>query len=121
MHVNPYQTYRQTQVETVSPQQLVIMLYNGAIKFLKLAQSGLEENNIEKSHTNNIKAQDIIFELMSALDFSQGDVAGSLFQLYDYMRRRLVEANLKKEKESLTEVEAMLTELRDTWMQALGS
>jgi flagellar protein FliS len=109
----------QTQVDTVSPQQLVIMLYNGAIKFLKMAQAGLDESNIEKCHQNNIKAQDIIFELMSSLDLNQGDVAANLYLLYDYMHRRLLQANLKKEKQPLEEVEAMMTELRDTWSQAL--
>ena len=121
MLANPHRTYMQNQVDTVSPQQLVIMLYSGAIKFLRLAATGLEENSMEKCHTNNLKAQDIIIELMSSLDMEQGDVAGSLYLLYDYMHRRLLDANIKKEKQPLTEVEAMLTELRDTWMQAARS
>lgn len=118
MLANPHRTYKQNQVDTVSPQQLVIMLYSGAIKFLRLAKAGLCEKDIEKCHTNNVKAQDIIVELMCALDMNQGDVAENLYLLYDYMQSRLIEANLKKEKQPLEEVEAMLTELRDTWMQA---
>ncbi|EEG76536.1 flagellar export chaperone FliS [Dethiobacter alkaliphilus] len=119
MLANPYQKYKQNQVETSSPQQLIIMLYNGAIKFLKLAQMGITEQSIEKAHTNIIKTQDIINELMASLDMNQGEVASHLYSLYDYMNSRLLEANLKKDTQILSEVENMLTELRDSWVQAL--
>lgn len=119
MVVNPHQLYKQNQVETVSPAQLILMLYNGAIKFIKIARCGLEEKNTEKSHTAIIKVQDIIFELMACLDHGQGEVAGNLYALYDYMNSRLLTANIKKDMEPLCEVEKMLTELRDTWCSAM--
>lgn len=120
MLANPYNTYKKNQVETATPQQLVAMLYNGALKFLRLAQAGLDEKNLEKAHVNNVKVQDILTELMSTLDMSQGDVAVHLYQLYDYMQQQLLDANLKKQKEPLAAVEAMLTDLRDTWQQAMA-
>lgn len=120
MLANPYRTYFHTQVETASALKLVIMLYNAAIKALKLAQIGLKEGNLAQSHNNNIKAQDILFELMNALDANQGEMAESLYLLYDYMHRRLVTANLKKDGEPLAEVEELLVDLRDTWLQAFN-
>jgi flagellar protein FliS len=117
--VNPHLLYKQNQVDTVSPAQLILMLYNGAIKFIKIARCGLEEKNAEKSHTAIVKVQDIIFELMACLDHRQGEVAGNLYTLYDYMNSRLLAANIKKDPEPLHEVEKMLTELRDTWCSAM--
>lgn len=121
MLANPYQRYKHNQVETVSPQQLIIMLYNGAIRFLKLAQAGLDENDIDKCHTNIIKTQDIVFELMNTLDMNQGEISGQLYLLYDYMLTRLLDGNLKKDKQPLAEVEGMLAQLRDTWAEAIRS
>ena len=118
MLANPYQKYQQNQVETVSPQQLVLMLYDGALRFLKLARSGIYQQNIEQSHNNIIKTQNILSELMSTLDMNQGEIAQNLFSLYDYMYQRLLDANLKKDCTPLNEVEALLSELRDTWAEA---
>jgi len=120
MLANPYRTYLHTQVETASNLKLIIMLYNAAIKFTKLAQIGLAENKLEQSHINNVKTQDILFELMNALDPNQGEMADSLYLLYDYLQQRLVTANLKKEAAPLAEVEKMLVDLRDTWLQAFN-
>ncbi|NLZ38522.1 MAG: flagellar export chaperone FliS [Firmicutes bacterium] len=116
---NPYQQYQQNMVKTASPAKLVLMLYNGALKFLKQAQTALGEKNIEECHRNIIKVQDIITELMLNLDLSQGTIAQNLYQLYDYMHRRLVEANLKKTREPLLEVERLLQELKDSWSEAI--
>jgi len=120
MLANPYRTYLHTQVETASNLKLIIMLYNAAIKFTKLAQISLAENKLEQSHINNIKTQDILFELMNALDPNQGEVADSLYLLYDYLHQHLVAANLKKEAAPLVEVEKLLVDLRDTWLQAFN-
>ncbi len=120
MLANPYRTYLHTQIETASGLKLIIMLYNAAIKFTKLAQLSLAENKLEQSHINNIKTQDILFELMNSLDPNQGEMSDSLYLLYDYMQQRLVTANLKKEAAPLTEVESLLVDLRDTWLQAFN-
>ncbi|MBS4009029.1 MAG: flagellar export chaperone FliS [Clostridium sp.] len=120
MLANPYRTYLHTQIETASGLKLIIMLYNAAIKFTKLAQLSLAENKLEQSHINNIKTQDILFELMNSLDPNQGEMSDSLYLLYDYMQQRLVTANLKKEAAPLAEVESLLVDLRDTWLQAFN-
>src|SRR5690554_2095441 len=112
---NPYQKYQKNMVETVTPAQLVLMLYNGAIRFIKQAQMGLEEEKLEVCHQNILKAQDILTELMTTLDLEQGDIARNLYRLYDYMYHRLVDANIKKDAELLSEVQLLLSELRDTW------
>lgn len=118
MLTNPYQAYQQSMVGTVSPEQLVLMLYNGSLRFLKQAQKGMKQHNIEQTHINLIKAQNIISELMMNLDMSQGQIAANLHALYDYMHRRLLDANIKKDMAPLEEVAGMLTELRDTWKTA---
>jgi flagellar protein FliS len=115
---NPYQQYRQNTVNTSTPQELTLMLYNGLLKFLKLAQQGIEEKNIEKANNNIIKSQDIIIEFMSTLDM-QYEISNGLYMLYDYMNRRLLEANIKKDKLIVEEVIGYAEELRDTWAQAM--
>ena len=112
---NAYQT---NQVTTASPKKLLIMLYDGAIKNLRLAELSLEEKNIENVNKYLKKAQDIITEFMTTLNFEDGgDVAGNLYQLYEYMNRRLIRANIDKDTEPIKEVRKYLEELRDTWTQ----
>ncbi|CAG9621441.1 flagellar export chaperone FliS [Sutcliffiella rhizosphaerae] len=115
---NPYQAYQQNSVNTATPGELTLMLYNGSLKFMKLAKKGIEENNIELKNTNLIKAQNIIQELMVTLDVSQ-DVGKSMMSLYDYMNRRLIEANLKNDQSIIEEIEIHMTEFRDTWKQVI--
>ena len=115
---NPYQQYQQNVVNTSTPQELTLMLFNGLVKFLKLSIQGLEEKSIEKANNNIIRAQDIIAEFMNTLDMNY-DVSHNLMSLYDYMRRRLEEANMKKDKAIAEEVLGYAEELRDTWGQAM--
>lgn len=113
-----YQVYQQNQVFTASQEKLVTMLYDGALRFINLAKQGIEEKNLEKANENFIKAQRILAELMGNLDRSVGEVAENLFSLYEYMHRRLVEANVKKDGKIAQEVYELLKDLRDTWVQA---
>jgi len=115
---NPYQQYQQNTVNTSTPQELTLMLYNGLVRFLKLACQGVEEADIEKANNNIIKSQNIILEFMSTLDM-QYEMSEELFLLYEYMNRRLLEANMKKDKLILEEVTVYAEELRDTWAQAM--
>lgn len=115
---NPYQQYQQNTVNTSTPQELTLMLYNGLVRFLKLANQGIEEKNIEKANNFIIRSQDIILEFMSTLDM-QYEVSNGLYLLYDYMNRRLVEANIKKDKAIVEEIIGYAEELRDTWAQAM--
>ncbi|HRS21558.1 MAG TPA: flagellar export chaperone FliS, partial [Clostridia bacterium] len=113
---NLYQQYKQNTVNTSTPQELTLMLYNGLVRFLKLACQGIEEEDIEKANNNIIKSQNIIIEFMSTLDM-QYEISEELFSLYEYMNRRLLEANIKKDKQILEEVTGYAEELRDTWAQ----
>ncbi len=115
---NPYQQYQQNTVNTSTPQELTLMLYNGLIRFLKLAYQGIEEKDIEKANNNLIKSQNIITEFICSLD-TQYEISHSLLSIYEYMNRRLVEANLKKDKAIVEEITGYAEELRDTWMQAI--
>lgn len=113
-----FQQYQNNMVKTASPQELTLMLYNGLIKFLNLAKLGIEEKSIEKANNNILRAQDIIVEFMSTLDMDY-EVSKGLMSLYDYMNRRLVQANIKKDKAIVEEVLGFAEELRDTWAQAM--
>ncbi|MFS8544380.1 MAG: flagellar export chaperone FliS [Limnochordales bacterium] len=111
------QQYRATQVQTANPVNLVVMLYDGAIRFVRQGIAAIEQAKVEEAHRNLIRAQDILAELERALDPRAGEIAANLEQLYDYMQRRLMEANLRKDAAPLQEVIGLLTELRDAWQQ----
>ncbi len=115
--MNPY---LKNQIETSSPEQILILLYDGAIKFLNQAKIGIQNKDIELTHNNLIKAQNIISELRDTLDMEiGGELANNLYSLYNYFNRRLVQANIKKEIEPVDEVLEHLRGLRDTWKQAI--
>ncbi|MEK6268256.1 MAG: flagellar export chaperone FliS [Planococcus sp. (in: firmicutes)] len=117
--INPYQTYQQNSVMTASPQELTLMLYNGCLKFMKLAKRAMADNKIEEKNTNIIKAQNIIQELRSTLK-SDIEMSAGLEQMYEYMYNRLVEANMKNDVAALEEVETLMTDIRNTWKQAMA-
>lgn len=115
---NPYQAYQDNSVNTASPGELTLMLYNGCIKFIKLAIKGIEDENIELKNINIQKAQKIIQELMVTLD-PNVEISKQMLPLYDYMNRRLIDANIKNDPSILNEVEGLVTEFRDTWKQVI--
>lgn len=115
---NPYQAYQNNSVTTASPAELTLMLYNGCLKFLKLAKKGIEEKNNEMKNTNLIKAQKIIQEFMVTLDMNV-EMSNSLMTMYDYMHRRLIEANVKNDISIIEEVEGYVVDFRDTWKQVI--
>ncbi len=120
MNVNAqaYDRYKRMAVETVAPGKLLLMLYDGAIKNLENAKKAIGDKDIGRAHEEIIKVQDIIVELMSTLDMRY-DIAGNLYSLYDYLHRRLVEANVKKDLRILDEVQGFMKELRDAWQQVV--
>lgn len=115
---NPYQQYQQSVVNTSTPQELTLMLYNGLVKFLKLGIEAIEENNLQTAHNNIIKAQNIIAEFMSTLNMDY-DISKNLYSIYEYMNWRLVDANIKKDKAVIEEVVGFAEDLRNTWSQAM--
>lgn len=111
--------YLQVQVQTATPEMLVTMLYDGAIRFLRQAKANLSSKKIQEANYFLIRAENIIAELNNSLDLNRQPVAGSLRNLYEYMLRRLVEANTKKDLAIVDEIVAMLLDLRETWVAAL--
>jgi flagellar protein FliS len=122
---NPWQSYRQVATRTASPGQLVLMLYEGAIRFLERAEAGFQlEDPVEFNTTINdniLRAQDIVRELDFSLNVDQGgELAVQLRRLYDYFDRTLLEANLRKDPAGIGEVIKRITVLRDAWETMLA-
>ncbi|HNZ26839.1 MAG TPA: flagellar export chaperone FliS [Spirochaetota bacterium] len=115
---NPYQQYKKTQIDSASQSKLIVMLYDGAIKFINLAIEAMATKSIEKVHINIIRAQDIIVELISSLNMEVGEISERLLSIYMYINKKLTEANIKKSKDQLYEVKKYLQDLRDAWDQA---
>lgn len=110
------QSYRKTNVMTADPKRLILMCYDGAIDTLKIGKQKMAERNYEGKSKEFIKAQDIINELLCALDFEKGgSIAKSLDSLYNYMLRRIIEADLEKNVMAVDEVIGMLNELKSAW------
>ena len=115
---NAYATYQNSKIMTATPAELTLMLYEGAIKFCNIAIMGIEENDIEKAHNNIIKVERIIHEFLNTLDHKY-PVAKDFENVYNYLIRRLHEANIKKDAEILQEVLKHLRTMRDTWKEVM--
>lgn len=118
MQNNAYAQYNRNKVMTASPQELTLMLYDGAIKFCNIAMNGIEEKNIQKAHDNIMKVERIIEEFQMTLDFKY-PVANDFNNVYNYIMGRLREANMTKDNEILKEVSEHLHTMRDTWKEAM--
>ncbi|MCL5958016.1 MAG: flagellar export chaperone FliS [Chloroflexi bacterium] len=113
-----YQQYKTMQTQTADRGELVVMLYQGAIKFLGRASAALEAGQPEEAHVNLVRGQDVIAELMGSLNPDGGEIAQNLFTLYEYMHYRLVQANIQKDPRLVAEVTQLLRELLPSWQQA---
>ena len=119
-HRNGWHAYREVAVQTASPAQLIVMLYDGAIRFLQRAAQGFAHEDpaeLNQSINNNVlRAQAIIHELDRSLDMEKGgEFAATMRRLYDYFHQRLHESNLMKKPEGINEIIRRLTVLRDAW------
>jgi flagellar protein FliS len=121
---NALSTYKETRIKTASQGQLIIMLYDEAVKNLDRGLELLDSNRtgkrdpgkIEQIGKSVMKTQEIITELMVSLDFEQGgEIAKNLFALYTWFNRELLEANIKQDIQRITIVRNMLNELRNAW------
>lgn len=110
--------YNNNKVLTASPAELTLMLYDGAIKFCNIAIDAVENKNVSKAHTNIVKVENIIAYLRNTLNMDY-PVAGEYDRMYDYIQRRLVTANMKKDAEILKEVNDHLHVIRDTWKEVM--
>lgn len=116
--LNPYQQYAQSQVTTATPEELTHLLYKGAVKFITLAIKAIEEKNLAEANTNIIKAQNIYRELLVTLD-EKYPISKNLASLYEYIIERLVQANIKKDKEGLNQALGMSKEFVEVWGEAI--
>lgn len=115
---NSYQAYYKTNVQTSDQLSLIIMLYDGVIRFMKKAIVKIEQNEIEEAHNYLVRAKEIISELMSTLKIAEGDeIANNLKELYLYSFKKIVEANLKKDPQLVQEVIEVMNNLRQGWLQ----
>lgn len=115
---NGYAAYANNKIQTASPAELTLMLYEGAIKFCNIAIRAIEEKDVPKAHNNIIKVENIIMEFQITLNYKY-PVAKDFDAVYSYLKDRLVEANLKKDKEILEEVLEHLRTMRDTWKEVM--
>ena len=116
---NPYAKYKEQSVTTATPEELTLMLYNGCIKFINLAEVYIEEKDYEKSNLNIQKAQDIIQELNITLNMDY-EISQNLRQLYTFINEKLLDANIKKDKQALFDAKEIVSDLRDTWKEAMA-
>ncbi|EJO5346080.1 flagellar export chaperone FliS [Clostridium botulinum] len=116
---NAYNTYKNNSVNFASKDQLLLMLVDGAVKFSKIARQAMVDKDISKAHQNLVKTQDIFYELMATLDVGQaGDWGEKLMSIYEFIVRRLGEANIKKDIAIIDEVVPLIEDVRDTWYEA---
>lgn len=114
--MNGYERYLETAVETASPARLIVMLYDGALRFIHEAAYAMRQRDYETQNAKLLRAQKILAELISSLDFDKGgEIAENLFRLYTYMYNQLVEANINDSLENLEHVTNLLSELREAW------
>ncbi|WP_274362528.1 flagellar export chaperone FliS [Paenibacillus thermotolerans] len=112
--------YLETAVQTASPQQLLIMLYDGGIRFCRAGAEAIRQKRYEDANKSLCRVQDIINEFIITLD-RNAPVAKGLLALYEYMNHQLIQANIKKDEEIVQEVLGYLQELKETWVQAAKS
>lgn len=116
---NAYNTYKTNSVNYASKEQLLLMLVDGAVKFAKIGKQGLLDKNIKIAHENIVKTENIFYELMATLDVEKaGNWGQSLMAVYDFIVRRLMDANMKKDAAIMDEVIPLIENVKDTWEQA---
>jgi len=116
---NAYNAYKNNSVNFASKEQLLIMLLDGAVKFAKMGRQAITDKSIPKAHENIVKTQNIFYELMATLDVQKGgEWAKQLMGVYDFIVRRLTDANIKKDIDIMNEVIPLIEDIRDTWNEA---
>lgn len=118
MATNMQAAYKQNAMNTASPGELTLMLYNGCLKFLKQAKQAIEANDIQGRSVAMTKAQNIIRELMVTLK-TDSEVGENMMRMYDFILSRMIDANVQNDVKALEEAEQLVIEFRDTWKQVI--
>jgi len=118
-NANAYANYKHSSIETASPEKLLLMLFDGGIKFLNLGNLAIEQKDYSSANKWLVKVQDILFELMVSLDMDKGgEIASNLYKLYEFYRNEVVKANITKDPEVLPPVLDFFRLYRDMWAEA---
>jgi flagellar protein FliS len=116
--MNPYaspQAYRQSAVLTATPEQLVVMLYDGAVRFLRQAEIAMSEGAFLHSYDKLGRGEAIIDELIATLNMDTGEIAERLQAIYIFQKRTLIEARVQRSSEKISQVVTLLVSLREAW------
>ena len=117
MFSNPYNAYKKNSVNLSSPQQLLLMLLDGAVKYTKIAKMAIEEKNISRAHTELIRVQDIFLELMIVMDKDSAKGMDEMYNVYEYIKNELIKANMTKDVKIIDDVLPLIEEVRDMWYE----
>lgn len=116
---NAYNAYKQNSINYASKEQMLLIILDAAVKYSQTGRQAIEDGDIKKAHENIMKTQDIFYELMTALEVEKADNWGrKLMAVYEYITKKLTEANIKKQKKILDEIIPLIEEVRDMWYKA---
>ncbi|WP_026888251.1 flagellar export chaperone FliS [Clostridium beijerinckii] len=118
MYSNGYNVYKNNSVNYASKEQLLLMLTEGAIKFCKIARQAIVDKDVKKAHDALIRTQDIFSELMVSLDTTVGEWAVQLFRVYEFIKQRLIDANINKDLKIIDEILPLVEDINETWKEA---
>jgi flagellar protein FliS len=118
MYSNGYNVYKNNSVNYASKEQLLLMLTEGAVKFCKVARQAIVDKDIKKAHDALVRTQDIFSELMVSLDTSVGEWAVQMYNVYAFIKEKLIEANMKKSLEIIDEILPLVEDINETWKEA---
>ena len=118
VNTNTANAYKSQQIMTASPQELTLLLYNGALRFINESITSMEQGNMQQSHNANLRAQDIVREFMITLDMEY-EISKTWLPLYEYVTHCLIQGNIKKDKKQLLEAKSVISELREAWIAAM--
>ncbi|MEA2395734.1 MAG: flagellar secretion chaperone FliS [Solirubrobacteraceae bacterium] len=120
-HATAQQAYRDSAILTAPPERLVVMLYDGANRFLIQGATAMRSGDLSLMNDRLRRAEAIVHELRATLDMSAGEVAQNLESIYSFCQRLLLEARLKQDPSRIEHVAGLLRELRDAWDQVAGT
>ena len=118
MNPNAYNVYKNNSVNYASKEQLLLMLVEGAVKFAKIARQAILDRDIEKAHFSLIRTQDIFTELIVSLDTTKAEWTSQLLSVYEFIKQKLVEANMTKKIEVIDEVIPLIEDINNLWHDA---
>lgn len=118
MYPNAYNVYKSNSVNYASKEQLLLMLVEGAVKFAKIGRQAMVDKDIEKANSSLIRTQDIFTELMVSLDTTKGEWTKQMLSIYEFIKRQLVQANLKKDIKIMDEVIPLIEDVSNLWHDA---